>query len=86
MTAPAPRDGQISGAPLAAPLAQVSVRIGGLAAELLYAGAAPALVAGVMQVNVRVPAQVAAGDAVLMELTIDGRTSQGDVVMAVGAN
>ena len=84
--APAPRDGQISAAPLAAPMLPVTVKIGGLAAEVLYAGAAPSLVAGVMQVNVRVPAESALGEAVLVELSIGGRVSQGGVVMAVGAN
>jgi uncharacterized protein (TIGR03437 family) len=86
MAAPAPRDGQISGLPLPAPLLPVTVKIGGLDAEVLYAGAAPSLVAGVLQVNVRVPAQAAAGEAVRVELTIGGRTSQVDVVMAIGEN
>ena len=84
--APAPRDGQISGLPLAAPLLTVTAKIGGFTAEVLYAGAAPSLVAGVLQVNVRVPAQVAAGEAVPVELTIGERPSQGNVVMAVGEN
>jgi uncharacterized protein (TIGR03437 family) len=50
-----PGDGQIAGgaAPLALP---VTATIGGMPAEVLYAGAAPALVAGVTQINVRVPA------------------------------
>ena len=84
--APAPRDGHISGLPLAAPLLTVTAKIGGFTAEVLYAGAAPSLVAGVLQVNVRVPAQVAAGEAVPVELTIGERPSQGNVVMAVGEN
>ncbi len=86
MVAPVARDGQISGVPLASPLLQVTAKIGGVAAEVLYAGAAPSLVAGVLQINVRVPAGVAAGDAVLVELSSGGRVSQGNVVMAVGSN
>jgi uncharacterized protein (TIGR03437 family) len=86
MVSPVPRDGQLSGAPLAAPLLAVNVKIGGAAAEVLYAGAAPSLVAGVLQVNVRVPAGIAAGDAVPIELTVGTRASQIGVVMAVGTN
>jgi uncharacterized protein (TIGR03437 family) len=33
----------------------VSATIGGMAAEVLYAGAAPALIAGLTQVNIQVP-------------------------------
>ena len=86
MAAPAPRDGQLSAAPLASPLLPVSVKIGGQAAEVLYAGAAPSLVAGMMQVNVRVPAGAAVGEAALVEITVGGRPSQGDVVMAIREN
>jgi uncharacterized protein (TIGR03437 family) len=83
--APAARDGQISGVPLAAPLLPVKAKIGGADAEVLYAGAAPFLVAGVVQINVRVPADAAAGDAVPVEINVGGRASQIDVVMAIGA-
>jgi uncharacterized protein (TIGR03437 family) len=37
------------------PMVPVSVRIGGVGADVLYAGAAPGLVSGVLQINVRVP-------------------------------
>ena len=83
---PAPRDGQISGVPLASPMQPVAVKIGGVSAEVLYAGAAPSLVAGVMQVNVRVPADAMTGEATPIELIVGGRSSQVDVVMAIGAN
>ncbi len=86
MVAPAPRDGQISGLPLASPLLPVTVKIGGLPAEVLYAGAAPSLVAGVIQINVRVPVEAAAGEAIAVEMSTGGRASQVDVVMAIGAN
>ncbi len=86
MVAPAPRDGQISGAPFATPLLPVKVKIDGLEAEVLYAGAAPSLVAGVIQVNVRVPAQASTGIAVPVEMSVGTRTSQTDVVMAIGEN
>lgn len=86
MVAPAARDGQISGVPLASPIQPVTVKIDGIQAEVLYAGAAPSLVAGVLQINVRVPAQASAGVAVPIEVAIGGRTSQNDVVMAIGEN
>jgi len=52
---PAADDGTIVTS-LAAPQAAISVVIDGVEAQVLYAGAAPGLVAGVMQLNVRIPA------------------------------
>ncbi len=63
MVTPMPGDGQLSQAPLAKPVLPLSVRIGTADAEVLYAGPAPGLVAGVMQLNVRIPAGLAAGAA-----------------------
>jgi uncharacterized protein (TIGR03437 family) len=40
---------------------RVGVTIGGEEAEVLYAGSAPGLVAGAVQINVRVPARLGAG-------------------------
>ncbi len=65
------------------PLLPVSVRIGGREAEVLWAGAAPGYVAGVWQVNARVPADVAPGDAVPIELKVRHAASQPGVTMAV---
>jgi uncharacterized protein (TIGR03437 family) len=39
----------------------VSVRIGGVAATVTYAGSAPGLVSGAFQVNVRIPSGVGSG-------------------------
>ena len=47
---------EVGAAPLPQPLAPVTVRIGGVAAEVRFAGGAPGQIAGVMQVNVVVPA------------------------------
>jgi uncharacterized protein (TIGR03437 family) len=60
-TDPSGTDGLLAAAPLPAPLLPISVRIGGKPAEVRYAGGAPGLVAGVMQVNARVPADLLAG-------------------------
>lgn len=48
----------------------VSASIAGVAAQVLYAGAAPGLVAGVIQINVRLPAGVNLNPAALISLTV----------------
>ena len=53
---PLPEDGSITGSVLAKPVLPVSVGY-----ETLYVGAAPALVAGVLQLNVRLPGPDAGG-------------------------
>ena len=50
---PVPVDGELSAAPYARIPYPVSVVIGGTPAEVLYAGAAPGLVSGVIQINAR---------------------------------
>jgi uncharacterized protein (TIGR03437 family) len=59
------------------------VRIGRAAAEILYAGAAPGLVSGVLQINVRVPWNIEPGDFVPVVLTVGRVTSLPAVTMAV---
>ena len=81
-TTPDGTDGQLAGSVLAKPVLPVSVRIGGVDAEVLYAGAAPGLVAGAMQVNVRVPAQAASG-AVPVSVTVGTVSSPAGVNIAV---
>jgi uncharacterized protein (TIGR03437 family) len=68
-------DGSFAAAPLAHPALPVSVRIGGLAAEVDYVGAAPGLVSGVLQVNARIPAGVAPGKAAIF-ITVGDAASQ----------
>ncbi|MEZ5355402.1 MAG: endo alpha-1,4 polygalactosaminidase [Bryobacteraceae bacterium] len=84
MVTPIPADGQLSQAPLARPVLPVSVQIGGADAEVLYAGPAPGLVAGVLQLNVRVPTGVAPGQAVIQVRAGDAASPAGTTV-AVGA-
>lgn len=77
-TAPAGVDGSVANSVFPKPVLDVGVTIGGRAAEILYAGAAPGFVAGVLQINVRVPAglagsqplQVRVGEAVSPASTI----------------
>ena len=61
----------------------VSVTIGGLPAAVQYAGAAPELVAGVMQVNAVVPERAPSGSAVPVVLTVGGVSSPATVTVAI---
>jgi len=70
-------------ADLAVPRLPVQVTIGGEPAEIVYAGVAPNAVAGLLQVNVRVPATAPLGDAVPLVLTVGGSRSPDGVTMAV---
>jgi len=64
------------------PAQGVTVSIGGQDAEVLYAGSAGDEVAGLLQVNARVPSGIAPGSAVPVTLTVDGSSRTG-VTMAV---
>jgi uncharacterized protein (TIGR03437 family) len=75
-------DGSITGSALAHPTLPVSVRIGGLAAEIDYAGAAPGLVAGAFQVNARIPAGVTPGAAAVF-ITVGVASSQPGITVQV---
>jgi uncharacterized protein (TIGR03437 family) len=57
-TTPAGVDGQVNNTTYPAPNLAVTVQIGGQPAHILYAGAAPGDVAGVLQVDVLIPAGV----------------------------
>ena len=80
---PAGVDGKLTGEPLPRPVLPVAVTIGGQPATVLYAGGAPGLVAGVLQVNVRVPDGVTPGPAVPVVVTVGSAASQSGVTVAV---
>jgi uncharacterized protein (TIGR03437 family) len=83
-TSPPGIDGHVAGSTdLRRPLLPVSASIGSRSAEVLYAGSAGGQVAGLLQVNVRVPAGLATGDAVPVTLTVGSTSSQAGVTMAV---
>ena len=65
------------------PLLPVSVRIGGRPAVVEYAGSAPGLVAGVIQINARIPSDAPTGPNVPIEIQIGSNTSQLGVTVAV---
>ena len=84
-TTPAGVDGKVAGGvPLPQVIQPVTVTIGGNPVELTYAGAAPTLVAGVMQINARIPIGTTPGDAVPVQITIGGVASP-TVTLAVSA-
>jgi uncharacterized protein (TIGR03437 family) len=78
--------GGVSGLPATTvfpkPVLPVTVTIGGKSAEVLYYGAAPYMVAGVIQINARVPTDIAAGNAEVI-MKSGNNTSQGGVTLAV---
>ncbi len=76
-TSPGGVDGKTaSAAPYPAPVQPVSVTIGGFDAVVNYAGAAPTLVAGVMQINAQVPTGIAGGSAIPVVITVGGVRSR----------
>ena len=81
-TTPGGIDGQIAGSSLPRPLLPVTVLIDGKAAEVQYGGAAPGAVAGLFQVNVRIPMDAATGDAAL-EIHVGNASSQPGITVAV---
>lgn len=82
-TNPAGMDGKVANFEFPKPLLPVWVKIGGILAEVLYAGAAPGLVAGVMQVNVRIPNNISPGNATPVTLTVGSIGSQQGVTVAI---
>ena len=82
-TAPPGTDGIIvTAADLRQPIQAVTVSIGGQSAEVWYAGSAGDQVAGLLQVNVRVPLGIAPSAAVPVTITVGGNSQPG-VTMAV---
>jgi trimeric autotransporter adhesin len=84
-TSPTGVDGKPAQLPLPRPLLPVTVIISGQTVTPLYAGGAPGEVAGVMQVNVRIPTLVQPGTAVPITLQVGNNTSA-PVTIAVSSN
>jgi len=83
-TTPAGIDGAINAnsLPLPAPKLTVTVQIGGQTADVSYYGAAPGELAGVLQVNAKVPANVQRGTSVPVVITVGSSSSQ-TVMLAI---
>ena len=82
-TDPPSTDGQTAGAIPPSILLPASVQIGGFDAQVLYAGGAPGLIAGVAQVNCLIPADAPSGPAVPIVLTVGPTSSQAGVTLAI---
>jgi uncharacterized protein (TIGR03437 family) len=85
-SSPAGVDGKPAVAPLPAPVLPVNVTIGGVTVnDLQYVGGAPGVVAGLLQINVAIPASVTPGSAVPVVIRVGEATSQAGVTIAVSA-
>jgi uncharacterized protein (TIGR03437 family) len=80
-TSPPGVDGKTTGTVMPKPLAPVTVQIGGIPANVTYAGGAPGAIAGLMQINAVVPSGVS-GTAPLI-VTVGGVSSQPGVTIVV---
>ncbi len=85
-TSPASVDGTFVSTPLPQTVLPVTATVGGQSATVLYAGGAPGLVAGVLQINVQIPSGVQAGNAVPISVQVGAVASQPGVTIAVSAN
>jgi trimeric autotransporter adhesin len=82
-TTPAGSDGKIATDLFPKPVAPVVVRINGTVAEVRYAGAAPFMAAGVMQINAVIPADVPRGVSVPVILDVGTTASPAGVTIAI---
>ena len=83
-TNPSGIDGKIAvSGGLPEPNLPVTVKIGGIDAAVHYAGAAPGLVAGVIQINAQVPGNVASGSAVPIEIRVGSNPSRSPITLAI---
>ena len=65
-----------------APVQPITVTVGGQPATYTYAGEAPGMVAGVMQINVQIPANAPSG-ALAIQVSVGGIMSQSGITVTV---
>jgi uncharacterized protein (TIGR03437 family) len=82
-TTPQGVDGKLAVLPFPKPTLPVDVFIGGQAGEILYAGAAPTFIAGLMQINVRLPLNVAIGNTVPVTVRVGSVSSPAGVYLSI---
>lgn len=83
VTNPASGDGEFARLPLPALVARPTVRIGNLDAPVVYAGPAPGLVNGLVQINARIPANAPVGAAVPILLRLGTTDSPAGTTLAI---
>jgi uncharacterized protein (TIGR03437 family) len=78
-------DGKPDDWPAPLPVAQpVTATIGGVPVQVMqYAGGAPGMVAGVLQLNILIPQGVPTGASVPIVINVGGQNSQANVVLAI---
>jgi len=76
-------DGKPAAVPLPAPTLPLVVGIANLGAEILYAGGAPGIVAGVMQINARIPLDAPAGPRVPLVIKVGESFSAAGVTLSI---
>jgi titin len=82
-TQPASEDGAITGNSPPLAVSPVTAAVGGQPADVMFAGSAPALVSGVFQVNVLVPAAAPSGNNVFLSVAVAGAQSQAGTTLAI---
>jgi uncharacterized protein (TIGR03437 family) len=82
-TSPVGVDGKVTAAPYPTPLLPIAVMVGGQAATYQFAGEAPGLVSGVMQLNVVIPSTLTATGNVPLSVAIGSATTQGGVTVNI---
>jgi uncharacterized protein (TIGR03437 family) len=76
-------DGKIAGVPLPTPVLPVVVGIANIGAEILYAGASPGIVSGLLQINAVIPADAPSGPRVPLVVRIGEVYSPNLVTLAI---
>jgi uncharacterized protein (TIGR03437 family) len=82
-TIPIPADGFVAVEASTLSIPEVAVLLGDTALEVLYAGAAPGLISGIVQINARIPEGVPTGKAVPLTLRIGTVSSPAGVTLNV---
>jgi uncharacterized protein (TIGR03437 family) len=82
-TEPVGQEGRVIATDLRKPVLPVSVTIGGVPVEVLYAGSTPGQVTGLMQVNVQLNSEVPRGSAVPIEIRVGPAPSPANVTVAI---
>ncbi len=83
LSPPQPDGAVVTADNLPIPVLPVLAQVGGKTADVLYAGGAPGMVAGVIQVNLRIPRAGQTGAAVPLLLRAGDSTSQSGITLAV---
>lgn len=82
-TLPIPWDGFVATESSAVSIPNVSVLLGDVSADVLYAGAAPGLITGIVQINARIPDNPPTGKAVPLTVRVENIASPPGVTLYI---